>query len=671
MAVKMAKMGGGGQTPKKITITNWRKGYNSYLDNVRRDNSSLDKALNLMLTQDGVVKKRWGTRTYGGKLPGSKTDGVANFAKWNTETGRPENWLIAVSDGRVYVSSDARSWTEAKGEALTVGLEVSFLNFDDKVFLANGKDTLAFYDISENEVRKYIKIETPNKPTASLQGDLRAGDIGLFYKITAVNDVGETTASESVEVKVNKQRSTWINEKDKIEAVKLDWAKVDNAARYNIYYSDEKDQEVYLDSIASNTYTDDARMRPNMAIAAPKDNTTAGPTVKTITYSDNRIWGVGDPENPYRVYFGGVGVNTTAFSPFYGGGFIDVVKGGPDFPTVLIGSLDGRGTNTNTLFVSGTNIEGSQYQISLQSMTVGTTTFIIPTVARTVGSLGTNAPRSVIEVKNSLFYASVNSFNTTGSKPELLNVLSTDEISLVIRKDLKKIGATNSRKIATAYFDGKILWAVANGESENNEIWVLDMEINSWMLPWKIPAKYFIKHTDDLGQEHLLFLPSRNDEIFNESQLFEISERFETDNGRPFETHLSTGIIAFDGSHTEWAKVKKVYLELLNAYGEIEITVFGEMKNKDLEKIKTFNISKKSVNAGWDNQFWDGFFFDNAPTKSMVISPETLKKVLKVRKKLNNIKIEIKARSDSNYSLSILSIEAVAKKVSDPSGWKK
>ena len=48
-----------------------------------------------------------------------------------------------------------------------------------------------------------------------------------------------------------------------------------------------------------------------------------------------------------------------------------------------------------------------------------------------------------------------------------------------------------------------------------------------------------------------------------------------------------------------------------------------------------------------------------------------VKKVLKVRKKLNNVRVELKSDSLSDWGLSVIAIEEMAKKVSDPSGWKK
>lgn len=666
------KISGKAPSTKPMDITDFKRGYNSFLNNVRRPINSLDKSINMMLAQDGIVTKRWGTKAYGEALPGEVNDGWDRFSKYNKDTRKIENWLIGASDGQIYVSRTGRDWQQVPGETMEVGREIRFLNIENKVFMANGYNALTFYDIEENEIKRYTKVNQPAKPTVTRQGSLTDGNITLHYRISAVNDVGETVASTAGTVKVNKQRDTWVNDGSKVESVKLDWTAITGAARYNIYYSDEAGQEVYIDSIAAATYTDDARTAPNIAIAAPLDDTTGGPTVNSLAYSDNRIFAMGDPNNPYRVYFGGVGANTTAFSPFYGGGWVDIAKGGPEIPTVIHGFRDGKGENNNTLFMADSSSEGSQYQITLSAMTVGTTSFIVPIVGRVVGSLGTAARNGVVECKNNIFYPSINSFNTTGAKPEMLNVLSTDEVSLAIRPDVRKIGAANARNIATIYFDGKIFWAVTNGGRVNNEIWVLDTELSAWMLPWKLPAKYFLTHTDDNGTEHLLFVPSHSDDPrFPSGGLVEISKAFKDDNGMPFETHLSTGLITFDSAHITFAKVRKIYLEFLDCAGEIDVAVKGAMKNGPWQTQKTLQLSEPRGYAGFDFQLWNGFLWDTAPTMPTVVIPETKKKVLRIRKKLNNLKIEIRSKSSSDYTLGAISVQSQAKKVSDPSDWKE
>lgn len=659
----------GGTRLHKLTTDNWRKGYNSFLDSVRRDRTSIDIARNLMLEQDGVVKRRWGTRNYGSALEGKNLEGVATFSKLVND--KLENWLIVVAEGAVFTSRTGENWERAEGEPLAKDAEVCFLTVKNKVFLANGKDPLAFYDIERNKLEKYNKINPPASPNVRLDGDLKTGEIKGYYKLTAVNNVGETTASNSVEIKFNKARDTWRNEKDKTEAVRLNWDAVEGATRYNIYYGDEKGREMLLTSVSATVFIDEGSLLPNPLSTAPEDNTTDGPIVKTITYADSRIWGVGDPKHLSRVYFGGVGEDVASFSPYYGGGMIEMETGDSNFPVVIKGYRDGKGEDSVVLFMSGSSGEGSQYQLTPVLKQAGTTKYIAVEVGRVIGSLGTFSPRSVIEVKNNLYYASLSSFNTTGAKPDMLNVLSTDEVSLAIRPDVRRIGASGARKIASSYYDGKIFWAVANGEEVNNQVWVLDTELRSWILPWELPVKYFIQHTDENGLEHLLFLPSKDTKLFKRNQLVELSERFNTDNGEPFEVHFATGVIAMDSSHTDWAKVKKIYFEFLHSEGELAVEIGGEMKSKNLAKTKKIKMNVHNILAGFNTDLWDSFNWNDSENVPKVVKRKTVKKVLKVRKKLNNVRIELKSDSLSDWGLSVIAIEEMVKKVSDPSGWKK
>ena len=98
----------GGTRLHKLTTDHWRKGYNSFLDSVRRDRTSIDIARNLMLEQDGVVKRRWGTRNYGSALEGKNLEGVATFSK--IVNNKLENWLIAVAEGAVFTSRTGENW---------------------------------------------------------------------------------------------------------------------------------------------------------------------------------------------------------------------------------------------------------------------------------------------------------------------------------------------------------------------------------------------------------------------------------------------------------------------------------------------------------------------------------------------------------------------------------
>ncbi len=449
--------------------------------------------------------------------------------------------------------------------------------------------------------------------------------------------------------------------------MKVTWPAVTGAVRYNIYCSDVEGEECYIDSVASTEYEDTARTSINTAIIAPPDDTTTGPIMSVIDYSDNRIWGTGDPTHPYRVYFGGVAQNITAFSPFYGGGWIDIGKGGAEIPVTVRSYRDGKGDPINTVFMTGASGAGSQVQIELSSMTVGTTTFIVPMISKVIGSLGTSAPNGVVEAKNNLFYPSTTSFNTTGSKADLLNVLSTDEISLAIRPEVRSINNRYSRLISAIFFDGKIFWSVPYGTPHNNEVWILDLDVKTWVRPWKLNVKKFFTYTDSHGVEHLLFRQS----IGDTSYLIELSSLFHNDNGVPFDFSLQSGTINFDDSHMAFWRVKKVYFEILRPLGGINLTVHGAMKNRQLQMLKQFKVNGTNYGAGFNFDSFDASLFDQSAVIPKVEQAATLKKVLKIRKNLNNIKYEVTGNSTSRFILSTLMIEGVPKRVSDPSSWRK
>jgi hypothetical protein len=662
--------------PTKVNINDFKGGYNSFLDAVRKPNNALDAAENIILDQDGVPKRRPGTKNFGEPLMGV-IDGDGTFAKYDSDARRLVEYNIAVADGVVYTAKDAKNWTAATGATLTPGHDVNFLAIDDKVFILNAHDSLAYYDTTDNDVKMFVPIDTPAAPTLTRSADLSEGNITLRYAITAINATGETMGGPVATINVNKQRDTWQNttgDGAKSENVTLEWANVAGAIRYNIYFTDGQDEPCYIDSIGASdgdvtTYIDEARMAVNMALAIPLDDTTGGPRLGNMSYSDNRIFGTQDPDHPYRVYWGGVAGNLTAFSPFYGGGWVDIGRGGDLVPIFVKSYRDGKGEPINTVFMDDASKLGEQFQITLSTMTVGTTSFIVPIVARVIGSYGTPAADSVIEAQNNLFYLNKNAVSTTGAKPEMLNVLSTDEVSLAIRPNVRSINSAYIHKVCAVFFDGKILFGVPYNHHENNEVWVLDLELKTWVRPWKLAVKKFIVYTGEDGVQRLLYRPS--DDASDQKFLVEIDESYATDNGVPFPVYLATSIINFDSSHFAFERVKKVYFELLRAVGQIDITISGAMKNREIQVLKDFHIATLQTYAGFDNELFDQSLFDKMMTIPKVYKPTYVKKVMRVGKTLNNIKVEINTNSAADWILSGISIVGIPKKVSDPSEWKR
>jgi hypothetical protein len=634
----------------------------------------MDVAINLILDQDGVPKRRPGTKNYGETLTGSK-DGDGVFAVYDSERMKLVEKNIAVVDGVVKTAVDATGWTAATGVTLTPGRQVSMLAIDDKVLLANATDNLAMYDPVSNEVSQITAIDNPGTPTLTRSSDLANGSITLRYQITAINAVGETAGSTIATINVNKQRSNWQNTTGtdgKSENITLSWTNVPGAVRYNIYFNDAPDKTYYIDSIGASaiettTYIDEARVIGNMALPCPEENETGGPKFAWLSYSDNHVFGGGDPRFPWRVFWGGLSENVTAFNWYYGGGWVDINRGGDEVPAYVRSYKDGKGEPINTVFMTNAAGVGDQYQITLATITTGETAAVVPMLARVIGSLGTSARGSVIETQNNLFYLNKDGVFTTGAKADILNSLSTDEVGLAVRREVRSINSDVINQAQAVLFDGNILFAVPYNDTVNNEVWVLDMELKTWVRPWKLGVKQFIRYTDSSGKLRLLYRPSGE----NGDYLVELSEEYNTDNGVPFEVRMATSLMEFDESHFAFERVKKVYLEFLKATGKIDVIISGDLKGKQMQILKSLYATEDLSYAGFNNELFNSSLFNEAVGVIELIRKPSTKKVIRINKTLNNIKVEMATNSLVDFALSMISVVGVPRKVSDPSAWKR
>lgn len=657
---------GSKQKEIELLISDFKQGVNSFLDEARLPKNALRAATNMMLTQDGVLTPRWGTRTYT-TIEGTNVDGIGTFTKY--EDGELVEYMIAVVDGVVKTSMNGGAWSAAAGTTLTTGHRASLLQVADRVYIANGFDRLAYYDIAEDEVFSFTALDAPAAPTLTRSGDLSAGSYAVYYRVTAVNEVGETIASNEQTTTVNVPRGQWRTTDTIEQYVDLDWADVPGAVRYNIYFSDQSNDECYIDSVSTSSYRDDAHTTPNVAVAYPEDDTTGGPVVAALASSDNRLWATGDPDHPYRVYWTGVGRNINAFSPYFGGGYIDINKGSGEIPVSVRSYRDGRGEPVNVVFTTTVSGDGSQYQLALTSITIGTTSFIVPQVARVVGSFGTSAAGSIVEAKNNLFFPSTKGFFTTGAKPDLLNVLSTDEVSLAIRPDVRGISNKFSRCIVGEYFDNRIFWSVPASNSEtNSEIWILDLELKAWIRPWLIGVSHLFAYTPEDGRERLMGLKVE-DNGEGGWQVIEISNSYINDDGVDFACSARTALLHFDKGHMSFARLQKLYMELLRMSGSLSITISGSTKNQAFSSLKALSIASALVVSGYSTEQFSEITYSDPVTVPNTFNYASTKKRMKIRKIVNNVQIDI-ASTGATYGIATFLIKATPKRVADPAAWK-
>lgn len=655
-----------------MTLADFTAGVNTLLDESRLPPNAAREVTNMMQWQDGIWTKRWGTMNYGTALVGP-VDGLGTATKVNADDSFTQ-FLLAMDNGTLKTSQDGGAWSAVTGHTFTVGTHMCMLQIYSRVYLANGVDRLAYYDINANTIHVFSGLSTPGAPTVAINPPsgsatgLTSGAVNAYYKLTAVNEVGETIAGVEGSLGVNKQRDSWVNNTAEQDSLKLTWTAVTGATRYNIYYSDATGQEVYLDSTSSTTYIDDGSTSPNDFYVAPLGDTTIGPVLSWLALSDNRLWGCGDPNNPQRVYWSGTGQYMGAFDPFYGGGYIDLEKGGAEKPTAIAHYRDGKGDSMATVYTTAPDGTGSEWQIQLQSETIGVVTFVVPTATKIVGSTGTNSPMGVIEARDNIYFPSVRGFYTLGSKPNLLYVLSTDQISVPIRPDVYSINNAVSNKICGIEYIDKLFWSVPNGSTQNNEIWVLDLEQNAWARPWTIGVQQFILYTSSDGAIHMLGLSVNN------TQLIEFNQNFTSDNGVAFNSTYQSGLIHFDKNHRAFAKVRYVYIELARPVGTIEFTVSGTPRGKPFTELKTMTINEANISdaSGYSDELYSQILYSDPAEVPQALSEGSVKKVVIINKILNNIQFEVTSSDPtSSYTINQFMVYGHIINTAPPSDWKK
>lgn len=669
---KPVKLSGNDGKPFQITIDKFGRGVMTLFDDTRVPVDGVVQAQNMYLDQDSVWSTRPPTTPYGATFTGP-VDGGGSFTVYNSDgTSTTYYWII--DNGAFRIAQDGGSWTTKAGVTWTVGTpvlgkQVSSLRSDgtrvNLLLLAQAGKGLAYYDINAAALGSYTGISAPIG-LAGTRAGLIAGSFNAYVRVTAVNAIGETLGSTEASVAggINKTRDNWTTGTDSIAWA---WTAVSGAIRYNVYYSDGTGQEVYLASVSTNAYTDTGVDVPNPYATLPDVDTTAGPKYGDLALSGNRIWATKDPTQPYRVGWTGTGQFMGAFNPFYGGGYIDLEKGGPERPEKVVHFRTGKGDAAATVLTSDPQGGGGTWAITTTQLTVDTLNIVIPVATKQQGSVGTRSPLSVVEYNDSVHFASPKGFHNTGSRQSILNVLVTSDLSDVIRPSVRGISNAYASQIAGKAYDGRIYWAVPYGSATNNQVWVYDIERKgAWALPWTLAVKQFFEYTDSSGIIHLLAIPVTG------TKLIEIGGNGSGDSGVAFSTLLESGLIHWDKNHETWAYIRKVYVELADPAGAINFSVSGVRRGKDFRTVGSREIQAALGQSGFGADLLGDVQFGDSGSASATYSQPSVKKVLNIKKVLNNLRWALTSSNvSSRYTLIQVVIDGVMLPTSDPSDWKQ
>lgn len=666
MARKPVTLAGDDGKPFTLVIDKFGKGVMTLFDESRLPNDAVYQAQNMLLDQDGIWVTRPGTADYGATLTGP-TDGGTSFTKYNTD-GTTETYIAVIDNGAFKYSTDGGSWTTVSGKTWTTGHPVKFAQDASRVYIANGMDTIAYYDIAGGTLTTFSSISTPGSIVAPTRTGLTTGSYNAYYKITAVNGIGETAASSEVSVSggINKKRDDWTTGTDYLS---LSWGAVTGATAYNIYYSDAPGTEIWLDSVPTGTtsYVDTGTATPNPYQEAPTTDTTAGPKYGDIALSGNRMFMTKDPTKPYRVAWTGTGQYHGSFNPFYGGGYIDLELGGNERPEKVTHFRDGRGNAVATVLTSDPNGTGSTWHVSLTTLTVDTLSIVIPQAYKQQGSVGTKSPRGVIEYNNSIYFPSPKGFQSLGSQQSILNVLVTTDISSNIRTSVRSINNAQASSICGYASNGRLYWSVPFGSSTNNQIWIMDIERRgAWALPWNIGVKQFFEYTDSSGVIRLLAIPTTG------TKLIQFTEGVSGDSGQAFSTNLLSGLLHFNDDHTQWAYVDKVYCEIAQPNGSITFSVSGTQKGKTFQSLGDVTIADATSDSGFSADLWGDITFGDSAYAPSTYTQSSVIKFIRIRKLVNNLRWQFSTNgTNDSYKLLQIVIKGTILPTSDPSQWKR
>lgn len=583
--------------------------------------------------------------------------------------------LVAAAGGKVYRSTDnANTWTLCSGATLTANKPVNMNQNANFLYLTTGVDNIVRYD-GTLTLSTYTSLATPVAPTLAKTG-LPGTVYTYYYKIAAVNQVGFSLASPAASIQSDRPREQWDATANFITLTAP--APQATQTRLDIYFSDDNINFSYLNSIVSSTavpsvtFKDDGRSIVVPSTLAPTGNTSQGPTVEELVNVGSRMLGVRDPANRYRIWFTGTGNYSGAFSSAYDGGYLDWQPGGKYIPVQAADYRDGKGTPLATIWCDSADGQGCVLQMSFETLTIQDISITIPSAYKLPGSRGTPAPGSVVNVLNDYYFYNSQAIYNLGSRPSLLNLLSTDEASANIRPSVKQITTSAEAGIATVYFDAKIFISVARGSSTNNCVDIYDTERKAWIPnAFTIGFKKFLQYTsvgtDGTKLRKLLaYRPG-------DGRLSEISPSIQGDYGQPFVVDIYTGLLPISKNRFEFQFTEEGEFEMSNTQGAITVETLGIDRTRGYIPLKSVTISADSISStvGWDTVPWDTANWDTVPTVVATTSEASTKRYFSLQRELNAIQWHITTSNiDSRFIMRTLQSWGTPTAGGHPSSWR-
>ena len=658
-------------------LNNWKRGQISYFSKSRMQNDALKVAYNVIYDYDAIVRPRGSFSASGiPDLPkGLKPLGCDfSFKRADDSVGL----LNVFTDGNTAhlyaLKANMLEW-EKFSVVFDKSATVSFAQIAGAVIVGNGVDKFTYYDIEANAVKRLSRVDDPTE-TPKLAANNFSGTNALdyYYRVAFYGVGGATKMSPAAKVSSSTLRDTWKGSKSvtiNIEKFIID----PDAVSWGVYVASVStgtgaptDSE-YLKiadkiPVAQKQYQDTGEITALQS--APIENTTEGIIAGYYTNISGRLWAI---SRDGLVYWGGDIGSELYFGSANGSDSYMIGGKGIEKPMAIALGRDNAGTTCINLLTRTMAGQGAIWDVyaTTNSITANGQTFSTGTYQfkKREGNDGTDAPFSVIHENNNAYYLSMDGFKSTGVKPNISGIQSTDIISSAIRDRVLNLSYSNLSKCYAAYYDEALYWTVAYGQEKNNEIWVYDILHGGIWSIWKIESDCIFRWSSHDKESPSLYIRKGNKLLRYYKNLHSHS-----DAGKVFESYIESGLIAFSESKLEWVHLLKTIWQFDSAVGSVRLRINIHSKNGDIIKSNevVFGGNNNNNNSGWDTielnkvtpsrGTWDTRSWDETLASFFDTQGETISKIdQKIRK--NAVYISFVVRSNTEgayYELSHLSL---------------
>jgi len=471
-------------------VYGFQQGLNKLQDESLISDHELSDALNNIIVVDGL-QKRLGSLNFGSSS-GSRIYGAASFY---TSAAANNRWMLREGGtSLMYYTTPGKVPTAISGATMTAGKRTEFAEARDTMYVENGTDPLTKIIVSGvvPTAVVFTALSTPTNLTVTPTGT--AGSTHYSYRITAFSATGETLACTSVPTTTGNATLTATNYNA------LAWTAVSNAVGYNIYgrkaTTDNGIGETKMATITTNAYNDTGVDTPSTIITPPEGNSSGGQVGSMVFYAMSRLFVAGDPGNPSRLYYSGVGTSIDDFSTAYSGGWVDVSKNDGD-------------SITGIFFFQNAFIVWKHHSIWKFTFT----TAGLPQLELITNEIGCESFRTIRMVNNDIWFVANKDGRAVvfslGNVQQYFNALRTTEQSLKISGG-SLLDSTNLAYLANScafYFRNLYLLAVPNsGSTTNNRIYAFDSRFSAWAGYWEgMNVNSFFTYTDVNNQTELYY----------------------------------------------------------------------------------------------------------------------------------------------------------------------